>query len=178
VSNDPPGPGQEAFALAMMVARLRRAARRGGEPLPDRLRAVTGGRLPPRHLMLLGLLSQHGEVSVSALADELGASLAVVSSSLSELASLGYVARREDDADRRRTLVSVAEPYRAQVIAVIRAALEPLEGALAALDPAERQALLAALAKINDHLGRDAAEHWPAGQAGLEATGSSGPCAS
>jgi DNA-binding MarR family transcriptional regulator len=160
----------------MLISRVRRLSRRGAESLPEQLRALTGERLPPRHLILLGLLARRGEASVSALADELGASLAVASSALSDLASMGFVARREDEADRRRTLVSVAEPYRAQVGAVLQAALEPLDHALAALDPAERQALFAALAKMNDHLARNADEHRPAEQACMQTADVSGPC--
>jgi DNA-binding MarR family transcriptional regulator len=102
----------------------------------------------------LGLLSDAGALSVSAIADELVMSLAATSRALDALVQRGDVTREEDERDRRSRLVSITSQGRRsfeKLVAVRRAGVERL---LAELEPAELESLAAALAPIAERLGR------------------------
>lgn len=98
--------------------------------IPERLQSFD---LAPRHLSLLAYLLFDGPLGVNELASRLEVAPATVSLMVGELSRKGVVDRREDDADRRRTIVSIAEANRAAVDAWLakgatawRKALEPL----------------------------------------------------
>ncbi|MCP2165052.1 MarR family winged helix-turn-helix transcriptional regulator [Goodfellowiella coeruleoviolacea] len=99
-------------------------------PVPEQLRSFS---LAPRHLSLLSYLLFDGPMTVNELAARLEVVPATASLMIGELSRQGVLDRREDPADRRRTIVSVAERHRAAVDAWLsrgarawRVALEPL----------------------------------------------------
>ncbi|MCW2863043.1 MAG: transcriptional regulator, Mar family [Actinoallomurus sp.] len=114
--------------LLLLMPRLVGRAKR--TPVPERLRSLD---LAPRHLSLLSYLLYDGPLTVNELAARLEVAPTTVSLMVGELSRKGIVDRREDDADRRRTIVSIAEDNRATVDAWLangarawRKALEPL----------------------------------------------------
>ena len=100
------------------------------------------GGLGPRHVPVLIQLIVDGELSVSQLADRLGVTLAAASLMVGELDRCGLVERREDAADRRRTLVAVAPARRAQLEAWLELRRAPIRTALGRLPGADRAAML------------------------------------
>ncbi len=52
-----------------------------------------------------------GQMSVSDISNRLGVNLATASLSVTQLANIGIVERKEDPEDHRRTIVSIAERY-------------------------------------------------------------------
>ncbi len=87
-----------------MVRRLRPTPG-GGPELPS------GERIAPRHIEILIQLANTKEMSVSDIANRLGVNLTAASLSVTQLANVGIVERKEDPEDHRRTIVSIAEPY-------------------------------------------------------------------
>jgi DNA-binding MarR family transcriptional regulator len=117
--------------LLLLMPRLVGRAKRLSAPEP--LRALD---LAPRHLSLLAYLLYDGPLTITELALRLEVAPTTVSLMVGELSRKGVVARREDDADRRRTLVSIAAANQAAVDAWLargarawRTALAPLTGA-------------------------------------------------
>ncbi|WP_106396804.1 MarR family winged helix-turn-helix transcriptional regulator [Actinocorallia populi] len=89
--------------------------------------------LAPRHLSLLAYLLFDGPTGVNALAERLEVAPTTVSLMVGDLSRQGILERREDPADRRRTIVSIADGHRrsihdwlAQSAGAWRTALEPL----------------------------------------------------
>ncbi|MEU0567120.1 MarR family winged helix-turn-helix transcriptional regulator [Nonomuraea sp. NPDC005983] len=120
--------------LLLLMPRMVGRAKRLG--VPEELRSLS---LAPRHLSLLAYLLFDGAMTVNELASRLEVAPATVSLMVGELSRKGVLDRREDDADRRRTIVSIAEARRDAIsewlghgAAAWRTALEPLT-------PAERR---------------------------------------
>jgi DNA-binding MarR family transcriptional regulator len=114
--------------LLLLMPRLVGRAKR--TPPPAALRSLD---LAPRHLSLLAYLLFDGPLTVNELASRLEVAPTTVSLMVGELSRKDVVERREDEADRRRTIVSVAEANREAVHAWLargaqawRRALEPL----------------------------------------------------
>jgi DNA-binding MarR family transcriptional regulator len=115
-------------ALLLLMPRLVGRAKR--IPIPDALRSLD---LAPRHLSLLSYLLFDGPLNVNELAERLEVAPTTVSLMVGDLSRKGVVERQEDEADRRRTIVKIADSSRADVDAWLargahawRAALEPL----------------------------------------------------
>jgi DNA-binding MarR family transcriptional regulator len=68
------------------------------------------------------------------------------------LTGAGLAERREDERDRRRTIVAVSEQYAAPIREWLRARVEPLKDLLRELSPDERDALLRALRLLDERL--------------------------
>ncbi|WP_245655733.1 MarR family winged helix-turn-helix transcriptional regulator [Microtetraspora fusca] len=126
------GPGldvDEAIrTLLLVMPRMVGRAKRLG--VPEELRSFS---LAPRHLSLLAYLLFDGPMSVNGLAARLEVAPTTVSLMVSELSRKGILERREDDADRRRKIVSIADEHRAAIDGWLghgatawRKALEPL----------------------------------------------------
>jgi DNA-binding MarR family transcriptional regulator len=124
--------GIRALLLLMprLIGRIKRA------PVPEQLRSFS---LTPRHLSLLAYLLFDGSMAVNELASRLEVAPTTVSLMVGDLSRQGILDRREDDADRRRTIVSIAEAHRSDIEDWLAAGARAWRAALEPLTPTERQ---------------------------------------
>jgi DNA-binding MarR family transcriptional regulator len=115
-------------ALLLLMPRIVGRAKR--LKVPEELASLA---LAPRHLSLLSYLLFDGPATVNELAGRLEVAPTTVSLMVAELSRKGVLERREDDADRRRRIVSITDAKRPAIDAWLargarawRAALEPL----------------------------------------------------
>jgi DNA-binding MarR family transcriptional regulator len=119
------------------------ALKRGGPTPAVFEEAFERASLGMRHIPVLmtvaleGELSD-GELSVSDLAHKLELSLSATSLMVGELSRAGLLERAEDEHDRRRTIVRVAEPYSEGVESWLQERLEPMRRTLERLSPRAR----------------------------------------
>jgi DNA-binding MarR family transcriptional regulator len=144
------------------LRRLLRQVMRGlwarRRPTAELLELVRGD--PPlgrRHVGLLAQIGTEGERSVGELARELDLSLPAASKLTRDLEDHGLVERREDPGDRRRTVVALSAPTAKRVRAWLEQRSKPLEQALTALDPKERDAFLKGLRALGEALMEESA---------------------
>lgn len=129
-----------------VVGRVKRA------PIPPELRSVA---IAPRHLSLFSYLQFDGPMPVNELASRLEVAPATVSLMISDLSRKGLLERREDEADRRRTIVSIA-PNRKQVIEDwIVVAANAWQTALAPLTDEQRQVFVDTMARFEQVLNHE-----------------------
>ena len=144
--------------LRELLRRVMRGLWARRRPTQELLELVSGD--PPlgrRHVGLLAQVGTEGERSVGELAHELDLSLPAASKLIRELEDHRLVERREDPEDRRRTVVSL-DPETAERVRVwLERRSKPLEQALAALDPKEREAFLKGLRALGDALMEESA---------------------
>ncbi|MGV9310169.1 MarR family transcriptional regulator [Nonomuraea sp. NPDC003727] len=110
--------------MPRMVGRVKRIK------IPEELQSLS---LAPRHLSLLAYLLFDGPTTVNDLAARLEVAPATVSLMVGDLSRKGVLERREDDVDRRRTIVSIAAAHQTSIeewlgrgAGAWRKALEPL----------------------------------------------------
>jgi len=115
--------------------------------------------LGPRHLPLLLMLSLEGDLTVGELAERVGLAPATTSLLANELNRAGLLERREDDQDRRRTILSVPPVHRAVIEEHARQRIAPLQRALDRLGPRGSEQLLAAMRILAEEL-----EVWDGGR--------------
>src|SRR6266536_2124703 len=124
------------------------------EEKPEELqRAFEEGSLGERHFPPLIVLSLEGELSVSELADRVGLTVATTSLLVGELSKAGLVERREDERDRRRTIVSLTEEIRKIAEPRIQEHLQPFKRTLERLSPAARAHFMDGVRVLNDEAG-------------------------
>jgi DNA-binding MarR family transcriptional regulator len=143
----------ELVELRAQLRRVMRGLWSRRRPSPELLDLVQGD--PPlgrRHVGVLSHIGTEGAQTVSEIAETVGLSLPAVSKLTRDLEEHGLVERREDPADRRRTLVDLGPATAKHVKAWLARRDEPLERALAALDDAERAAFLKGLGALADAL--------------------------
>ncbi|HEU5159971.1 MAG TPA: MarR family transcriptional regulator [Streptosporangiaceae bacterium] len=128
----------EVKELIRLVFRFMRNAKGHGPGLEDVRGLLHAGNFGPRHIPVLFALAIGGPASVGELAERMGLSPATVSQLVNELERGGFVDRREDARDRRRTIVSLAERHREPIEDYARRRLEPLRITLETLSPEER----------------------------------------
>jgi DNA-binding MarR family transcriptional regulator len=114
----------------------------------DFFAALDAAGLSFTQVKCLGLLSDAGSLSVSALADELVISLAAASRAIDALVQRGEVTRVEDARDRRSKLVSITPRGRRSFENLVAVRLAGVERLLAGLDADELEALAGALRPI------------------------------
>lgn len=120
--------------------------RRAQAEMPDELREIFRSHgLTARHGAVIPQLTVESPLSVSELAVRMGMSLTTASELVSDLGRAGLVERREDPANRRRTLVSLAPRHRAMVEGFVALRAAPLLQVLDNLSPADRQGFVAGL---------------------------------
>src|SRR6476469_3719864 len=110
-------PGDELSELRQLLRRVMRGSWSRRRPTPELLELVRGD--PPlgrRHVGVLAHVAAEGERTVGEIARDLGLSLPAASKLVGELEDHGLVARREDPADRRRTVVSLDGETAKQVL--------------------------------------------------------------
>ena len=106
-------------------------------------------------LKCLGVLSnEDAPLSLGALSEQIGLSLAAVSRAVDGLVQRGELKRQEDPSDRRSKLVSVSARGRATYERVVAVRVAGVERFVEELEPDERDALGAAVGPIVERLGR------------------------
>jgi DNA-binding MarR family transcriptional regulator len=144
-------PQHSAMCLRLMQA-FRRVSR-GMRRWQDSAAAPATAPLSPRHVAALEQLLG-SPVTVGDLASRLGLTLPTVSGVLADLDRAGFIERRPDPADRRRTIVQVI-PARAALIGEwLDGAARPLARVLDRLSPSEQQAFLKAMDLLEAELSR------------------------
>jgi DNA-binding MarR family transcriptional regulator len=143
---------------ALQLIHLLRAVMRQMRPpqLPEPVQEVAApGLVGRRHLPVLLSLAVEGPMSVRELAARIGLAPATASLLTNELNRAGLLERREDDHDRRRTIVSLPEEYRGLFEETARRRLAPLERTLDRLSPRARTQFIEALRILSEELARE-----------------------
>jgi DNA-binding MarR family transcriptional regulator len=133
--------------MPRMVGRVKRIR------IPDELQSFS---LAPRHLSLLAYLLFDGQLGVNELAARLEVAPATVSLMVGELSRKGILERREDEADRRRTIVSIADQHRAAIDGWLGQGATAWRKALEPLTAGQRQMFIDTLAAYERELAGDA----------------------
>jgi DNA-binding MarR family transcriptional regulator len=142
----------DLLELQQLLPALFRVLRRGGphlhevEPLK---RAFFDAGLRERHGRLLLILASTGHQTVGELATKAALAPATTSLLLGELDRAGFLERREDDSDRRRTIVSLPTRMQPAFEQFARARLEPMRRTLEQLTPAARSHFIEGLRILN-----------------------------
>lgn len=141
--------GELLAALRTVVKRLQRTTL----PADPRTEAAWRDAMPaPRHIAALMHVVAQERLSVSALAEQLGVSLATASQVVTDLEEAALVVRVDDPSDRRRTLVEVAEANRELADALLDTRLRPVQRALDRMRPAEQRAFVRGLELLAEEL--------------------------
>ncbi len=138
--------------LQRLLVDVIRGLRRFGPPPPELRRAFRSAGLGPRHVHTLAHLAPAEPMTVTELARRLRVTVPTASLLVSELDRAGLARRRDDDADRRRTIVTVSPRYRDAIEEWLSSRSEPLRRALDRMSGDEREALVKALRLIDDEL--------------------------
>jgi DNA-binding MarR family transcriptional regulator len=110
----------------------------------------------------LAAIQLHGPLRVSDVAQRLGVDLSVASRQIASLTAEGYVARREDDRDRRAQLVATTTAGRRVLRESHRRMVAAFTRVLDAWSDEDVQALTSGLERLRDDFARLAAAHDPA----------------
>ncbi|MFE9428624.1 MarR family transcriptional regulator [Kitasatospora sp. NPDC006697] len=105
-------------------------------PVPEPLQSLALG---PRHLSLLSYLLFDGALTVNELAARLEVAPTTASLLIGELSRKGVLERREDEADRRRRIVTIAASMRPAIEQWLSRGAGAWRGALRDLTPEQRQ---------------------------------------
>lgn len=119
-----------------------RGLRRCSPPEPLQ-RAFEAGTLGPRHIPVLFSLALEGPATVSELAGRIALAPTTTSLLVNELSRAHLVDRREDDNDRRRTIVSLPDEVRPLMEVRAQERAEPLRRTLERLQPEARAHFIA-----------------------------------
>lgn len=148
----------DLIELLRVMPRVFRGLRRPGEEGSARGSPIKqlfkGGALGPRHIPVLVVLVLEGPHTVGDLAHRLGLNLATVSLMVGELAKTGLVERREDERDRRRTLVSIPDAHCWRLAPFVNQRIAPVRRALERMSPEAREAFLAGWRVLADEIER------------------------
>ncbi|GAA2260126.1 MarR family winged helix-turn-helix transcriptional regulator [Glycomyces scopariae] len=134
--------------MPRMVGRAKRL------PVPERVRSL---ELSPRHLSLLALLLFDGPATVNDLATRLEVAPTTVSLMVGDLSRKQVLERREDDADRRRRIVSITAEMRPEIEEWLAGSASAWRTALAPLSNAERRVFVDTLLAYERALDAEAA---------------------
>ncbi|HEY0452078.1 MarR family winged helix-turn-helix transcriptional regulator [Actinophytocola sp.] len=132
--------------LPRVVGRVKRS------PIPPELASFA---LAPRHLSLFAYLQFDGPMPVNELAKRLEVAPATVSLMVGELSRKGMLERREDETDRRRTIVSIAPDRAAAVENWLAASDRAWRVAMEPLTPRERRLFVDTLGAFERELSRE-----------------------
>jgi DNA-binding MarR family transcriptional regulator len=143
--------GSQESVLCLRLMQAFRRVNRGMRRWQDDSAPPATAPLSPRHVAALEQLLG-GPVTVGELASRLGLTLPTVSGVLADLDRAGFIERRPDPADRRRTIVQVI-PARAAVIEEwLDGAARPLARVLDKLSQREQEAFLKAMNLLETEL--------------------------
>ncbi|GIH14924.1 MarR family winged helix-turn-helix transcriptional regulator [Rugosimonospora africana] len=130
--------------MPRLVGRIKRI------PVPEELASFS---LAPRHLSLLSYLLFEGSLGVNELAARLQVAPATVSLMVGDLSRKGILCRQEDEADRRRTIVSIADEYHGAINGWLGRGASAWRKALEPLTPAQRKLFIDTLAAYESAAG-------------------------
>jgi DNA-binding MarR family transcriptional regulator len=139
----PNGPGVDEAIRTLLLLMPRMVGRAKRIRVPEELQSFS---LAPRHLSLLAYLLFEGPLGVNELAARLGVAPATVSLMVGDLSRKGILRRQEDDADRRRTIVSIADEHHAAINGWLGRRADAWRTALEPLTPAQRKLFIDTLA--------------------------------
>ena len=105
--------------------------------------------LPDAQVEVLRLVQRQPGISVRETAERLGTAANTVSTLVGELTAAGLLSRDRDPADRRTVRLGLTEAARERIAAYGQHRRELLAAALAGLDPADRERLLAAVPALS-----------------------------
>ncbi|MBE1607497.1 MarR family winged helix-turn-helix transcriptional regulator [Actinopolymorpha pittospori] len=146
------GPSVDDGVRALLLLMPRLVGRVKRIRVPEELESLA---LAPRHLSLLAYLLFDGPMSVNALASQLEVAPATVSLMVSDLSRKGILERREDEADRRRTIVSISDEHRPSIDAWLAKGATAWREALAPLTSAQRKMFVDTLKAYERALGEE-----------------------
>ncbi|MFF0448964.1 MarR family winged helix-turn-helix transcriptional regulator [Streptomyces sp. NPDC004609] len=132
--------------MPRMIGRVKRIR------IPEEIQSLS---LAPRHLSLLAYLLFDGPMSVNELAGRLEVAPTTVSLMVGELDRKGVLERREDPADRRRKIVSIAAAHRGSIDGWLGRGAVAWRTVLAPLTPSERKLFIDTLAAYENALPED-----------------------
>lgn len=139
---------KEATDLVLILHNLMRNIK----PSPGTLGLIDGNRIAPRHVQVLIHLGEHGQLSVSEIAQRLGVNLTTASLSVAQLAQAGFVERNEDPEDHRRTIVKIADHYRHISERIVNEKITPLQRSLTSMGPKKANLLIELLEELDSTL--------------------------
>jgi DNA-binding MarR family transcriptional regulator len=142
VSKESAGLSTDATIRQLMLLMPRLVARAKRLGVPTGLQSLD---LAPRHLSLLSYLLFDGPLTVSEIAERLQVAPTTVSLLVSEMAAKGVLIRREDEADRRRHIVAIAEEHRPSIEQWLAPGARAWRRALEPLTPDERVTFITTL---------------------------------
>ncbi len=131
--------------LLLLMPRLVGRAKRA--KIPDEL---AGMNLAPRHLSLFAYLLFDGPLGVNELAERLEVTPATVSLMVGELSRKGILERREDPADRRRAIITLADAHREAIDNWLARSAHAWRAALESLTDAQRATFIKTLRTYED----------------------------
>ena len=146
-------PSRDEAVRELLLLMPRLVGRAKQLPVPAELRPLD---LAPRHLSLLAYLLFDGPLTVSELADRLQLAPTTVSLLVGDLSRKGVLLRSEDEADRRRRIVDIADQHRASISGWLASGAHAWQVALGPLTAAQRALFVATLHAYEDALGRPA----------------------
>jgi DNA-binding MarR family transcriptional regulator len=139
----PNGPSVDEATRKLLLLMPRMVGRAKRVPVPKELESFA---LAPRHLSLLAYLLFEGPMGVNELAARLEVAPATVSLMVGDLSRKGILRRREDDADRRRTIVSIADEHHAAINSWLGRGAAAWRKVLEPLTPTQRRLFIETLA--------------------------------
>ena len=131
--------GLEEAVRDLLLLMPRLVARAKRIPPPPELQDLTLG---PRHLSLLVFLLLDGPMTVNDLAARLQLAPTTASLLIADLSRKAVLQRTEDDADRRRRIISITPEARPAIETWLAPGAEAWRRALAPLTPAERRTVV------------------------------------
>jgi DNA-binding MarR family transcriptional regulator len=137
-------------ALLLLLPRVIGRAKKAR--IPEELSCFS---LAPRHLSLFSYLQFDGPMPVNELASRLQVAPATVSLMVSELSRKGLLERREDEKDRRRTIVSIAPARQDAVEQWIASTARAWQAAMDPLTDEQRKFFVDTLARFEHELSTD-----------------------
>jgi DNA-binding MarR family transcriptional regulator len=148
--NDCPG-GSRHSAACLRLMQLFPRVMRGMRRWQDHAAPPSPAPLGPRHIAALEQI-RGGPLTVGELASRLGLTLPTVSGVLADLDRAGFIERRPDPADRRRTIVAITATQATLVGEWLDGAAIPLARVLDKLAPSEQEAFLKAMDLLETEL--------------------------
>jgi DNA-binding MarR family transcriptional regulator len=134
-----PGPEVDDAIRALLLLMPRLVGRAKRMPVPAELQSLALG---PRHLSLLSYLLFDGPMTVNELAARLEVAPTTASLLIGELSRKGILERREDEADRRRRIITIGERSRPAIEQWLAPGASAWRTALDPLPPAHRRVLI------------------------------------